>query len=350
MNPIYTILHTLVRITLPLYYRKIHVTGIENFPQDKPVLLAVNHQNAFLDGVLVAYKLDKQLYFLARSDAFKGKFGAKILKSMNLVPIYRKQDGTGVENNAQVFQWCYKTLEDHKPVLIFPEGTCEPHKHMFPLKKGMARIALGAVDSHPEMDLQIVPVALNYEDHMAFRSKVWVDFGTPISVQKVVSHFSSSGHRVKNLTNSVENELRKMVLHIEKENYNEHHEIVMHNVAVHQPQSGKEMVELAKSKNKSEHPAPKDSTSVLAMILSFPFLLFHRPLYYCIDWLAAKFTGKDEFFPSVKYGLLALAFPFYWLFLSFLFGGIIGFSFLEILLFWFVFPITAWVGMILKGV
>ena len=185
---------------------------------------------------------------------------------------------------------------------------------------------------------------------MAFRSKVWVDFGTPISVQKVVSHFSSSGHRVKNLTNSVENELRKMVLHIEKENYNEHHEIVMHNVAVHQPQSGKEMVELAKSKNKSEHPAPKDSTSVLAMILSFPFLLFHRPLYYCIDWLAAKFTGKDEFFPSVKYGLLALAFPFYWLFLSFLFGGIIGFSFLEILLFWFAFPITAYVGMILKGV
>ncbi len=350
MNPIYTILHTLVRITLPLYYRKIHVTGIENFPKDKPVLLAVNHQNAFLDGVLVAYKLDKQVYFLARSDAFKGKIAAKILKAMNLVPIYRKQDGTGVENNAQVFQWCYKTLEEHKPVLIFPEGTCEPHKHMFPLKKGMARIALGAAESHPDMDLQIVPVALNYEDHMAFRSKVWVDFGKPISVQNVVKEFSSSGDRMKNLTNAVENELRKMVLHIEKENYDVHHEIVMHNVAVHQPQSGMEMVELAKSKNKSEHPAPKDSTSVLAMILSFPFLLFHRPLYYLIDWIAAKFTGKDEFFPSIKYGLLALTFPFYWLILDFSIGGLLDFSFLEILLFWFVFPITAWIGMILKGV
>ncbi len=350
MNPIYTILHTLVRITLPLYYRKIYVTGIETFPKDKPVLLAVNHQNAFLDGVLVAFKLDKQVYFLARSDAFKGKLAAKILKAINLVPIYRKQDGTGVENNAQVFQWCYKTLEEHKPVLIFPEGTCEPHKHMFPLKKGMARIALGAVESHPDMDLQIVPVALNYEDHMAFRSKVWVDFGKPISVQKIVKDCSSSGGRVKILTNKVEEELRTMVLHIEKENYHNEHDVVMHNMAVQQPQSGVDLVELAKSKNKSEQAKPNDSTTVLAMILSFPFLLLHRPLYYLIDWIAAKFTGKDEFFPSIKYGLLALTFPFYWLILAFSLGGILGFSFLGILLFWFVFPLSAWIGMLLKGV
>jgi 1-acyl-sn-glycerol-3-phosphate acyltransferase len=339
-----------VRITLPLYYRKIHVTGVENFPKDKPVLLAVNHQNAFLDGVLVAYKLDKQLFFLARSDAFKGKLAAKILKSMNLVPIYRKQDGTGVENNAEIFKWCYKTLEENKPVLIFPEGTCEPHKHMFPLKKGMARIALGAVESFPNLDLQVVPVALNYEDHMAFRSKVWVDFGQPISVQKVVNECSTSGDRVKTLTQLVEAELRTMVLHIEKENYHEEHEVVMHNLEVNQPQSGKELVDLSKLKSKSNQPKPKTEEHILGKILSFPFLLVHRPLYYLIDYMAAKATGKDEFFPSVKYALLTLTFPFYWLVLAFALGGILGGSLLGVFILWWAFPATAWVGMMLKEV
>lgn len=350
MNPIYTILHTLVRITLPLYYRKIHVTGIENFPKDKPVLLAVNHQNAFLDGVLVAYKLDKQLFFLARSDAFKGKLAAKILKAMNLVPIYRKQDGTGVENNAEIFKWCYKTLEENKPVLIFPEGTCEPHKHMFPLKKGMARIALGAVESFPNLDLQIVPVALNYEDHMAFRSKVWVDFGTPISVQQVVADCSTSGDRVKTLTQLVEAELRTMVLHIEKENYHEHHEVVLHNMEVSQPQSGKELVHLSQHKNKSNQPKPKSKETVLGKILSFPFLLPHRPLYYLVDFIAAKATGKDEFFPSVKYALLTLTFPVYWLVLAFAIGAALGFSLLGYFVLWCLLPVSAWIGMMLKGV
>jgi len=135
MNPIYYILHRLVKITLPLYYRRVNVTGKEKLPLDKPVLLAVNHQNAFLDAVLVTYQLKKQAYFLTRSDAFKNPVMAKILKALNLVPIYRSQDGTGVKNNAEIFNWCYQSLAENKWVLIFPEGTCEPHKHMYPLKK-----------------------------------------------------------------------------------------------------------------------------------------------------------------------------------------------------------------------
>lgn len=355
MNPLYSILHLLVRITLPLYYRKIHVNGLENVPTDKPILLAVNHQNAFLDGVLVAYKLKRQIYFLTRSDVFKGKWAGKILRSMNLVPIYRSQDGTGVENNKEVFKWCYKTLQENKPVLIFPEGTCEPHKHMFSLKKGMARIALGAVESFPNMDLQVVPVALNYSNHMDFRSTVWVDFAPPVSVKNIVQSCSSSGECVKLLTKKVEDELRKIVLHIDKENYHHHNEIVMHNIEVYEPISAAELQKISKhEKSEKNELAPKpvrllsDSKFKIQNFLSFFLLLIHRPLYFFIDFISAKITGKNEFFPSVKYALLSVAFPIYWLLLASAITVFLGASISIFFIILMCFPITAWLGLTIR--
>ncbi len=350
MNPIYTILHTLVRVTLPLYYRKIYVSGLENIPINKPILIASNHQNAFLDGVLVAYKMKKQVYFLARSDAFKGKFAAKVLKAMNLVPIYRQQDGTGVENNGKVFQWCYEALAQNKCVLIFPEGTCEPHKHMFPLKKGMSRIALGALESYPDMDIQILPVGVNYSEHFGFRSFTWVDYGKPISVQAVAKEFQSSGEQIKILTSRVEEELKNIVLHLPKEDYALEDERMTTNMKVLRPTSGRQLVEIERSKVKNEKPPKRISNDLLRYFLSFPFLIIHQPLYYLVDQLAAKMTGKDEFYPSVKYGLCTLLFAVYWAICSYIFTLIFDIPRYAMFLIWFAFPTSLWIGFKIRRV
>ncbi|MCX6182532.1 MAG: lysophospholipid acyltransferase family protein [Bacteroidetes bacterium] len=349
MNLIYYILHRLVKITLPLYYRRVNVSGTKNLPLDKPVLLAVNHQNAFLDAVLVVYQMNKQAYFLARSDAFKNPIVGKILKGLNIVPIYRAQDGTGVKNNGEVFTWCYQTLAENKWVLIFPEGTCEPHKHMFPLKKGMARIALGAVEKYPNLDLHIVPVGLNYSDHMGFRSDVWIDYGEPISVQKVAREYSGSGDRINVLTALVEAELRTMVLHLEKEGYEESDKTMRRNIAALEPLSGKHLVEIEKSKLNSER-APKRKFQWINDALSFPLLLVHRPLYFLIDKLAEKLTGRDEFFPSVKYGFCTLFFPVYWMVLSFVVVQALSLPWLAAFAVWVVFPVSLWAGLKVKKV
>ena len=58
-------------------------------------LFSVNHQNAFLDGILVALKQRRPVFFLTRSDVFKSKTVAKLFNLLNLVPIFRAQDGTG---------------------------------------------------------------------------------------------------------------------------------------------------------------------------------------------------------------------------------------------------------------
>jgi glycerol-3-phosphate O-acyltransferase/dihydroxyacetone phosphate acyltransferase len=45
-------------------------------------------------------------------------------------------------------------------------------------------MALGAVAEHPDMELNIVPVGLNYFAGDRFRSRVYVDYGRPIAVTK----------------------------------------------------------------------------------------------------------------------------------------------------------------------
>ena len=85
------------------------------------MILAVNHQNAFMDGILVAVKLRRPVFFLTRLDVFKGKWVIKIFKSMNLVPIFRKQDFTGdiTLKNQETFKYCIKELENRKPIKFF---------------------------------------------------------------------------------------------------------------------------------------------------------------------------------------------------------------------------------------
>ena len=43
----------IVRGTLKLYFRKIKVEGLKHIPTTGPVLFTVNHQNAFLDALLL---------------------------------------------------------------------------------------------------------------------------------------------------------------------------------------------------------------------------------------------------------------------------------------------------------
>ena len=57
VSMVYKLIQFILRIYLPVVFKRLEFRGLENVPQDKPVIFAVNHQNAFLDGILVALKL-----------------------------------------------------------------------------------------------------------------------------------------------------------------------------------------------------------------------------------------------------------------------------------------------------
>ena len=51
---LYQIVKQGVKISRLAFYRKRSVIGFENLPKNKPYILAANHQNAFMDPIMIA--------------------------------------------------------------------------------------------------------------------------------------------------------------------------------------------------------------------------------------------------------------------------------------------------------
>jgi len=176
------------------FYKKQQVFGLENIPKNKPVLFAANHQNAFLDPVVIAVPLFKPAHFMVRADIFKKPAVGKILGMLNMMPIFRQRDGGNtVKKNEQVFDNCYNLLKDKKPIIIFVEGNQGNQKRLRPIQKGLFRIGFGAEHKYNnELDVHIVPVGLYYSDIANMGSKMLVNYGKPIRIADYLEQFKES--------------------------------------------------------------------------------------------------------------------------------------------------------------
>lgn len=193
---LFAILRPIVRSGARIFMRRIQVVGLEDFPTDKPVVLIANHQNAMLDPVLLCVFTPKQLHWLARADVFKNPFIRKILTQLNMMPVYRERDG--VENirdeNNKIFEECFERLKDGAVISMFPEGTHRGKKQLLTFKKGLGRLAVGAIDSGKlSTDLYILPVGLDYSTYYDFGPEFLIKVGEPIKANQFYSPENPSG-------------------------------------------------------------------------------------------------------------------------------------------------------------
>jgi len=187
---LYWTLINILYFTFRTFFRRIYIVNAGLIPKGKPVLLAPNHPNSFIDGVLLSVLLRSKLSLLARGDVFKKPKANWALRSMRVLPIYRSEDGAGNEQqtkNQQTFNECYEIFRKNGMVLIFPEGYCVSERRLRPMKKGAAKMAFEAIEKYPDMDLQVVPVGLNYSNPGHFREEVCINFGQPIAAQKYLA-------------------------------------------------------------------------------------------------------------------------------------------------------------------
>ncbi len=177
-------LRTYVGLYIYSFYNRVTVVGKENVPQDKPVILAINHQNALMDALTIHCTLKSQSVFMARADIFKNPIAAKILRFFKILPIFRIRDGIqSLQNNDAVFEEAIGVLLNNKRLAILPEGNHFGQRRLRVLKKGIARIAFQAEErANFELGLQIVPVGLDYSNYINFGSDLLVHFGEPFSL------------------------------------------------------------------------------------------------------------------------------------------------------------------------
>jgi len=127
-----------------------HVSGLENFPLDGPVIVACNHVTNF-DVFPMQLSLPRPIFYMGKADLFRNPVMDVVIRNLGAFPVER--DGKDV--------WAYnhalKVLARGQTLGMFPEGTRSRGRGLGVAKTGVARMAL-------ETNTPIVPMAITGTD------------------------------------------------------------------------------------------------------------------------------------------------------------------------------------------
>src|SRR5678816_3033306 len=172
---------SLLRLALRIYFQRIEVTGLEHVPLDTPVIFVLNHPNALVDPVFLLCLAPRPVSFLAKAPLFHMPVIGYLVKELDSLPVYRRQDeGQDVTKNQETFIAARRLLARGGTIAICPEGVSHDEPGLRPIKTGAARISLAAVSTGEVSSLKIVPAGLYYTSKTSFRSDALLYFGNPI--------------------------------------------------------------------------------------------------------------------------------------------------------------------------
>lgn len=120
-------------------------------------------------------------------------------------------------DQSSVYQYVFEHLHKGGCLGIFPEGGSHDRSDLLPLKAGVAIMALGAIAAHPDCNVKIVAVGMNYFHPNKFRSRAVLEFGHPMDIpNNLVEDYRAGGDRkreaVKAVLDSVTDGLRAVTV------------------------------------------------------------------------------------------------------------------------------------------
>lgn len=227
---LYYLANVWLYIPMRICFRKIYFSNRKNYKKDVPVFLACNHPNSFLDGVIFENCYWRNIYTLARGDAFKKPAVNYIFRRLRLLPIFRASDATADEarsGNSRTKDELYTHFAQNDTILIFSEGIAYPEKAVRRVKKGTAQIALEIVEkSDYKLDLYVVPTALNYSRFDTLMQTVHVSYGEPIRILDYADRMKTDLRAcVEEITTTIDEYLHQNVV-ITKGDYTEEKELL----------------------------------------------------------------------------------------------------------------------------
>ncbi|MCB0697498.1 MAG: 1-acyl-sn-glycerol-3-phosphate acyltransferase [Chitinophagaceae bacterium] len=207
----YALVKIWVRTGLRFYCGKVTFEKRDMYNGNHPLILACSHPNSFFDALVMGAYHPRQLHFLARGDAFKNPKAARVLRMLNMIPIYRLSEGKeNLDNNKQTFEQCMHVLKNKGAILIFSEGISVNEWRLRPLKKGTARLAWMFWEEHNVKDMVVQPVGINYHSFAAIPKKVYVEYAPVIS--SPAFNYDNTAVFYKQFNNVLTERLAKVVL------------------------------------------------------------------------------------------------------------------------------------------
>lgn len=222
---IWHILRYWVSFLIPTFYKRIQGKNIDQLRVKAPVIIAMNHPNAFMDPVALTYvAYPPRLKYLARGDAFKPGLISWLLERIGIVPIFRIQDGgrDGLKKNDEAYRRVNYLLSKNAKVMVFAEGLCIQERRLRPLKKGVARMVFGAYEHLNHDQLIVVPVGVNYSKPDKFRSTLFYNVGKPIYVRDFIEAYRQNPAKAQNaFLQALEPKMKELITHIENKDNDE---------------------------------------------------------------------------------------------------------------------------------
>ena len=187
---IYGILRWITGIALHWFYGDIRVVGRENIPDQGPLLIAVNHQNALVDSLIAGWVIPRKITMTAKATLTENPLIAFLFTLLHVVPLRRVSDEARKANgspinrsrNREAFGDITDLLGRSGAVLIFPEGKSHNEFGLEPLKTGLARLALQARSQDAIDGIRILPLGLVFEDKGTPGTVVGVRIGHAIEM------------------------------------------------------------------------------------------------------------------------------------------------------------------------
>lgn len=314
----YRVMRTYTQLALSFFFRKWQVEGKSNIPKNAPVIFVVNHQNAFMDAILVETSARRETWFLTRAGVFGNKVVAWLLSLFHMIPVYRFRDGVkNLRNNDIVFQTCVRLLNENQTILIFGEGDQNMQYHLRIMQKGFARIAWAVQQQNDwKLPLYIVPVGVQYDHYYNFRTRVLVNYAKAIPID--VSYQQLPEREFMDVVlEKVKLSLKSLIVHIEHDHYDDVERALKNN------RNKKDLVEQLKHDQQvvanwpsSKPPEVKKTTNYALLLATLPLHLYawanNFIPYFLIKYLLNKFVTVN-FRGSLKLGFGMVLIPIFYL-------------------------------------
>ena len=289
---------------LALYFRKAYFLHEEKMPAQGPLVVIANHAASFLDAVLMGVMLKRPIHFFVRGDLFRKAWVRWVFRNLHMVPIYSADLAKEqLHRNADSFDVGAEVLTSGGLLLIFPEGTSRLERNIMPLKKGVSRIILRALELKQDLRIQVIPIGIHYTKH-SFRADVEMVAGEVLDASACTAGLRDQPARAVNLlTAELERIFRKVVLFVDQEDRSLLMEMQMELMGNNRPEEGYTAQDFRDQKTacmRTSTMSPEESSAELHAHNAYFAMLLRDGLQDSV------IAGRRKPWPAI---LLAVAFP-----------------------------------------